>query len=199
MKPLILLCVCALPGFAEPRWLGSFNHQALIQWKGQMLTLGVGEQHQDLHVLEIFEQGVRLMLGDQILQLPKRQPVRSFSTSGTLVAGQINGVDVTWRIDTGASHTVISQDLARRLGLSVGQSTSFMEHAQGRVAVGSAWLEQLSLGPWAMESRRVWVAPGAYPSQPLWGLDGLKDLHLTLHQGQLILAPSTGGGMIPDP
>jgi aspartyl protease family protein len=54
------------------------------------------------------------------------------------VGGSINGLSVTFMVDTGASTVVVSADLARKIGLAQGMPTSF------GTAGGMVWGETVS-------------------------------------------------------
>jgi len=137
------------------------------------------------------------LLGLLLAGVVHAAPLAPYQTLGTLVAGQINQQDVIWRIDTGASEVVISQALADQLALVVRPKQGRVAHAQGQVWAGSAWVNDLVLGPWRIPALQVWVLPGDSPHQPLWGLAGLEDLVLTLDGQQMTLEPRVGSGIMP--
>ncbi|MGB0965102.1 MAG: retroviral-like aspartic protease family protein [Litorivicinus sp.] len=196
MKFLMPLLLC-LPAWAAPQWSGQFNGQALIDLRGQLLKLAPGESQSDVELIRVWPQGAQVRWRGQLLQLPQRPAITQITTDNTLVAGRIRQVDVNWRIDTGASDVVISQQLAMRLGLKLQPLERVFVHAQGH---SRAWQTQpipLDLGPWRLPPRSLVVLPGRFPDHPLFGLSGLLDFTLTLRQGQLTLAPIAGNGIMP--
>jgi aspartyl protease family protein len=95
-----------------------------------------------------------------------------------LAPGQINGMQVTFIVDTGATRVAVPLDVAERTGLVKGV------RAQSITASGVAdtWLTQvdrLRLGPFEMESVPAVIIPAMPGDQVLLGMSFLKYLELT--------------------
>lgn len=96
-----------------------------------------------------------------------------------LAPGEINGVAVTFLLDTGATRVALPQGLAEEAGLSRGV------RAQSMTANGLAesWLTQidhLRLGPFEMRDVQAAIIPGMPGRDVLLGMSFLK--HLKLEQ-----------------
>jgi aspartyl protease family protein len=100
--------------------------------------------------------------------------------------GKINGENVEFLIDTGATSTAISQSLARDLKLkSVGQVQS---NTAGGTVAGSVVRIDLQLRGGVVADRLSVVAlQGLNKSQPLLGMDVLGKLRWQQREGVLII------------
>ncbi len=177
--------------------MGGFNGGSLIQLGPSLLTLHPGQEQQGVTLLQAWDRGAQVRYQGRVIQLPTPAAQTKIQTHGTLVAGQIGALDVSWRIDTGASDVVISQQMAQRIGAPMQAIAARIEHAQG---FSPAWQMpgvNLVLGPWKLPPTRVVVVPGAHPKQPLFGLAGLKHFELHLQHSQLTLTPIPGSGIMP--
>lgn len=94
-----------------------------------------------------------------------------------LAPGEINGVAVTFLLDTGASRVAVPVALAERAGLQkVARSQSMT--ASG---VAETWLtriDRLRLGPFEMEAVPAVIIPGMPGNEVLLGMSFLKYLRL---------------------
>ncbi|WP_296509613.1 retropepsin-like aspartic protease [Rhodoferax sp.] len=103
--------------------------------------------------------------------------------------GRIQGQDVMFLVDTGASLVTVSEALARQAGLSGGTPTTFRTangDRPGRVVEGVA----VHLGP--VEFNRVRVGVGLSvgdDNQALLGQTFLSKFDITLSKDQMVLKP----------
>jgi aspartyl protease family protein len=102
--------------------------------------------------------------------------------------GFINGIAVTFLIDTGATYVAVSSSLADKAGLQRGMS------AQSRTASGvvRSWLtviDQLQLGPIEMRDVRATILPSMPDDEVLLGMSFLKHLTLKQQDGELVILP----------
>jgi aspartyl protease family protein len=93
--------------------------------------------------------------------------------------GKINGVDVVYLLDTGATLVAVSSKLAEKAGLQPGMPN------QSRTANGvvRSWLteiDQLQLGPITMRGVKASILPNMPAHEVLLGMSFLK--HLKLQQ-----------------
>lgn len=96
-----------------------------------------------------------------------------------LAPGDINGVAVTFLLDTGATYVAVPQSVADKAGLKRGPVTQSMT-ANG---VASSWLteiDEVRLGPIVLRGVRATILPGMPGDEVLLGMSFLK--HLKLEQ-----------------
>jgi aspartyl protease family protein len=96
-----------------------------------------------------------------------------------IAPGKINGIAVTYLLDTGATLVAVSSELAEQAGLRPGMPS------QSRTANGvvRSWLteiEELQLGPITMRNVKASILPGMPEHEVLLGMSFLK--HLKLQQ-----------------
>ncbi|MET0090263.1 MAG: retropepsin-like aspartic protease [Candidatus Thiodiazotropha sp.] len=104
-----------------------------------------------------------------------------------LAPGRINGVDVNFLVDTGATFVALSSDLADRAGLKRGVRSQ----AQTASGVVTSWLTvigDLQLGSLRMHDVRAAIIPEMPDRQVLLGMSFLKHLRLEQHQDELIIS-----------
>ncbi|MEJ2611049.1 MAG: TIGR02281 family clan AA aspartic protease [Candidatus Thiodiazotropha sp.] len=98
--------------------------------------------------------------------------------SGHYVApGMINGVEVNYLLDTGATFVAVSPELAQQAGLQRGiQSQSIT--ANGLVQGWLTEIDQLQLGPIRMRNVKAAILPNMPDQEVLLGMSFLKHLRL---------------------
>lgn len=104
---------------------------------------------------------------------------------------EVNGVPVSFLVDTGASQIVLSRDDARRIGLDPDRLayTGRAETANGTVATAPVVLESVRLGDHVWHDVRASVNAGEMPHS-LLGMSFLNRLgEVTLRGDRLILRP----------
>ena len=129
---------------------------------------------------------------------PNRQPVSQVSgghvevllegnAQGHFVAsGRINGEDVVFLLDTGATDVAIPAEVADRLGLTRGAPLQLLT-ANGQTTGYRTVLDSLSLGEIVLRDVRAIVAPGFGGEQIPLGMSALKQLEFTQRAGTLVL------------
>ena len=103
-----------------------------------------------------------------------------------VASGKINGVDVTFMLDTGATHVAIPSHLMHKLHLKPG-SPSIVSTANGRVEVRNTDIASLQLGPIHLKNIRAALNPGMRDNEILLGMSALKQLEFTQSGNQLTL------------
>ncbi len=115
------------------------------------------------------------------------QVVLQQNRAGHYVAtGAINGEPVVFLLDTGATTVSLSQQLARRLGLSMrpgGRSKT----ANGMVQTWISQLDSVDLGGLSAHNIRATVLPNFPGDQVLLGMDFLKRFDLIQRGGELTI------------
>ncbi|QJD60835.1 TIGR02281 family clan AA aspartic protease [Pseudomonas sp. gcc21] len=103
-----------------------------------------------------------------------------------LVGGQINGTDVTFLLDTGATFVAIPAQVAEELGLTRGRPV-MVNTANGLAESYSTHLESLALGDIRLRDVAAGIVPGMSGDEILLGMSALRQLDFSQQGGQLIL------------
>jgi len=129
---------------------------------------------------------------------PNQQPESSETVGGVqvrlqsnaqghyLADGQINGRDVTFRLDTGATFVAIPVDVADRLGLRRGQRIT-VSTANGDADSFTTRVDSLQLGAIRLENVNAGIVPGMSGDEILLGMSALRQLDFAQRRGELIL------------
>nr|CBA31402.1 hypothetical protein Csp_F37350 [Curvibacter putative symbiont of Hydra magnipapillata] len=103
--------------------------------------------------------------------------------------GRIQGVEVTFLVDTGASLVTVSEAFARKAGLTGGTPTTFRTangDRPGRVVEGAS----LSIGP--VDARNIKIGVGLHggeDDEALLGQSFLSKFDITLNKDHMVLKP----------
>jgi aspartyl protease family protein len=109
--------------------------------------------------------------------------------SGHYVAdGEINGRQVTFLLDTGATWVALPTGLARELGLKRGAAVT-LQTANGAAVGYQTRLDSVRLGPIEMHDVAALVADGMGADTVLLGMSFLKRVEFTQRDDRLILRP----------
>ncbi len=103
-----------------------------------------------------------------------------------VATGRINGREVVFLLDTGASDVVVPQQLARKLGLQPG-APSYALTANGTVKVYRTQLQTLDLGVIHLKDVRASINPGMSGDEVLLGMSALRHVEFTQRGTQLTL------------
>ncbi len=104
--------------------------------------------------------------------------------------GQINGQNVEFLLDTGATDVAVPAELARQLGLQAGAAVT-VRTANGQSIGHRTRLKYLKLGDIVLEDVAALIAPGMAGDEVLLGMSALKKLEFTQRDGTLLLRQST--------
>ena len=117
-----------------------------------------------------------------------RQVVLERNAKGHYVAGGfINGVPVTFLLDTGATHVAVSEALANRLRLER-LAGGISQTANGAVAVWRTSLDEVRLGSLSLGDVQASILPSMSAGDPvLLGMSFLKQVDFSQRDGQLVL------------
>ncbi|WP_376691681.1 retropepsin-like aspartic protease family protein [Wenzhouxiangella sp. EGI_FJ10409] len=107
-----------------------------------------------------------------------------------IATGAINGREVTFLVDTGASLVSVPQDLAGRLGLEK-RARIGLETAAGPVTGWMTRIDEVRLGDIVQRDVRAAISPGRSETI-LLGMSFLRDLDITQSNGQLRLVAAPG-------
>jgi aspartyl protease family protein len=129
---------------------------------------------------------------------PNRQPISS-SENGInqlilernyqhhyLTDGTINGINVTFLVDTGATTVSIPAHLATRLDLKPG-AVEVSSTANGTVETRATIINELKIGAITLYDVRANINPGMRDDEILLGMSALKNIEFTHKNGVLTL------------
>ena len=103
-----------------------------------------------------------------------------------LATGQINGQNVEFLLDTGASDVSVPQPLAMRLGLKRGQAAIYST-ANGNITSYLTRIDSLNLGGIELRDIRASINPSTNADTILLGMSFLKHLEFTQRGDTLII------------
>jgi aspartyl protease family protein len=98
--------------------------------------------------------------------------------------GKINGMDVIFFVDTGATSVTIPEPIAKKLGLQKG-FPQYVQTANGTVKAYSTSLQSLTMGNIQLFNVNAIINPGMGGNDILLGMSALKNLQLQQVNGEL--------------
>ncbi|MCW9024061.1 MAG: TIGR02281 family clan AA aspartic protease [Gammaproteobacteria bacterium] len=129
-------------------------------------------------------------LSSQQNQSGKSEVVLQRNKFGHYVAnGKINGEEVTFMLDTGATDISIPEPIALRLGLERGRSAVY-QTAKGPATVYTTQLDHVSLGNIQLQKVRATINPHMNGEEILLGMSFLKHLDFEQKGNTLTLKQS---------
>lgn len=103
-----------------------------------------------------------------------------------VASGSINGVEVTFMVDTGATTVSIPAHLSDKLGLRSG-APQMVNTANGVVETRATTIHELRLGTITLNNVRANINPGMHGDEILLGMSALKNIEFTHRDGTLTL------------
>ncbi|GAB1265040.1 TIGR02281 family clan AA aspartic protease [Aurantivibrio infirmus] len=104
-----------------------------------------------------------------------------------LASGTINGKQVTFLLDTGATEVVVPSELAEQLGLRAGPR-GYAQTANGTIEVRATVIDELAIGPIRFTDVRASINPGmSGDDEVLLGMSALRQVELLQKDNQLTL------------
>ncbi|WP_018983215.1 retropepsin-like aspartic protease family protein [Salinimonas chungwhensis] len=100
--------------------------------------------------------------------------------------GTINGQQVTFLIDTGATNVAVPASMQNELGLQAGRS-GLAQTANGVVRVAQTTIDSLTIGDIELNNVQAHLNPGLGEGQILLGMSVLRQLEFTQREDWLIL------------
>lgn len=100
--------------------------------------------------------------------------------------GFINGIEVTFLLDTGATQVSVPKHLAQKLGLKPG-AIQYSNTANGTVETRATTINSLTLGTIRWENVQASINPGMLGDEILLGMSALKNVEFTHRNGTLTL------------
>jgi len=103
-----------------------------------------------------------------------------------VTTGTINGQEVVFLLDTGATDVSVPLHIAEKLGLSKGRSIP-ISTANGTISVYQSWIGELTIGKLLIRDVDANINPGMQENFILLGMSALKDLEFTQRNNQLTI------------
>jgi len=123
----------------------------------------------------------------QVLGSGEKQVVLESSSYGHYIAtGKINKSEVTFLVDTGASHISVPESVANKIGLKQGAPTR-VSTANGTITVYATNLEHVSIGEISLNDVRANINPYMQGEEILLGMSFLRGLSVTHEDDQLTI------------
>ena len=192
----------SVPAAPDVRVVGLFNDQAVLQINGRQHVLKAGqtspegvkllEADSESAVLQIEGERIEARLDGRVSARKQGSTAREVqvwrNTSGMYTTvGSINGLPVSFLVDTGATQVAMNAAQARRLGIDyrVTGSPAEVTTASG---VERAWmvsLDSVKVGELEVRNVQAVVLDGAQPQTTLLGMSYLGRMKIT-NDGQLM-------------
>jgi aspartyl protease family protein len=194
-------CVCLLPvhiASAAPdvRVVGLFSDRAVVVIDGRRTVLRVGQTGpQDVKLIAADSEAALLEIGGESIEarLDGRVSARKQSAPVSEVqvwrnpqgmyttVGSINGLPVSFMVDTGATLVTLNSGQARRLGIDyrVTGSQSAVTTASGVEPAWSVMLNRVRVGDLELHNVAAVVLEGAQPRTALLGMSYLGRLEIS--------------------
>ena len=192
----------SVPAAPDVRVVGLFNDQAVLQINGRQHVLKAGqtspegvkllEANSESAVLQIEGERVEARLDGRVSARKQGSTAREVqvwrNTSGMYTTvGSINGLPVSFLVDTGATQVAMNAAQARRLGIDyrVTGSPAEVTTASG---VERAWmvsLDSVKVGELEVRNVQAVVLDGAQPQTTLLGMSYLGRMKI-INDGQLM-------------
>ena len=204
---ILLACVCLLPvhiASAAPdvRVVGLFSDRAVVVIDGRRTVLRVGQTGpQDVKLIAADSETALLEIGGKSIEarLDGRVSARKQSAPVSEVqvwrnpqgmyttVGSINGLPVSFMVDTGATLVTLNSGQARRLGIDyrVTGSQSVVTTASGVEPAWSVMLNRVRVGDLELHNVAAVVLEGAQPGTALLGMSYLGRLEIS-NSGRLM-------------
>jgi aspartyl protease family protein len=205
---LLVLLVCitiASNVYSAPNiyYQGMLSGKAVIKVNGRSVKLTPGQTSKD---------GVKLLFADLesiVVQVEgKSYRYDKFSNQGIFLAdaeaeeiilkrfpgssgywaeGRINGKDVTFLIDTGASVVVMNKDQARALKIKRGNNEIQVRTASKTETAYQVTLDTVSVGDIELKNIPAIIMTHKYPPYPLLGMSFLRHVEINQESEQMTL------------
>ncbi len=199
---VLLVCMTIAPNvYSAPKikYRGMLSGKALIKVDGRLIKLTSGQTSKN---------GVKLLSANLeaivVLVEGKRYRYKKYSNQGTILAeevtlirdpgssgywakGRINGKDVTFLIDTGASHVVMNKDQARAFKIKRGNKKIQVSTATKTETAYQVTLDTVSVGDFELQNIPAIITKHKYPPYPLLGMSFLRHVEINQKNEQMTL------------
>ena len=200
---MLMAFMCGAARATDIEVLALFRDQAVLKVDGARYRLGPGEAtpegvrlvstYDAGAVLEVEGQQRRIALGSKVrssYQQSAREEVQIFrdSTGMFSTVGSINGMPVSFLVDTGATTLAMNSAQARRLGIDfrVEGETGSVVTASGVEQAYAVMLDSVKVGAIQLRNVQAVVLDGPQPQQILLGMSFLGRVDMQ-NDGQRLL------------
>ena len=199
----MLAILASVPGSAaDVRVVGLFNDRAVVLVDGRQYLLNPGETSpegvtlvsasSDSAVLEVDGRRITAVLDGRVSARKRSATSREVrirrNTAGMYsTVGSINGLPVSFLVDTGATQIAMNSAQARRLGIDyrvIGDPAA-VTTASGQEHAWLVVLDTVKVGELALHNVSGVVIEGSQPAETLLGMSFLGRLEIT-NDGQLM-------------
>lgn len=199
---LFLPVAQALRAAPDVRVVGLFSGRAVVQIDGRQAVLRVGETgprgvrllaaDSEAALLEIDGQQVEARLDGRVTARRREAQVAEFQVwrnSGGMytTVGSINGLPVSFLVDTGATDVALNAAQARRLGIDfrVTGTAAAVTTASGVERAWRVTLDSVKVGELELRNVAAVILDGPQPETALLGMSYLGRLEIT-NSGRLL-------------
>jgi aspartyl protease family protein len=200
---LALVCLVAMPAAAtDVRVVGLFNDRAVVLVDGRQHLLSPGETSpegvklvsasSDGAILELDGRRITASLDGRVsarkdTATRREVQIRRNNTGMYTTVGSINGLPVSFLVDTGATQIAMNAAQARRLGIDyrVVGNPAAVTTASGTERAWMVMLETVKVGELTLRNVSGVVIEGSQPAETLLGMSFLGRLEIT-NNGQLM-------------
>ena len=192
----------SIPAAPDVRVVGLFNNQAVLQINGRQHVLKAGqtspegvkllEADSESAVLQIEGERVEARLDGRVSAPGRSAAAKEVqvwrNTSGMYTTvGSINGLPVSFLVDTGATQVAMNAGQARRLGIDyrVTGSPAEVTTASGIERAWMVSLDSVKVGELEVRNVQAVVLDGAQPQTTLLGMSYLGRMKIT-NDGRLM-------------
>ncbi|MHC4266882.1 MAG: retropepsin-like aspartic protease family protein [Planctomycetota bacterium] len=109
------------------------------------------------------------------------------SNGNYMADGKLNGKNVTFVVDTGASFISMNRNMARALNINPGNQTVQSQTASGMDTSYLVMLDSVSVGDIKMYNVQATISKHDYPIEPLLGMSFLQNVDMSQKDGQMVL------------
>ena len=201
---LLVLLVCmtiASNVYAAPKinYSGMLYGKASIKVNGRLVKLTPGQTSKngvkllsaDLESIVVLVEGKRYRYKKNNTQGTvldnKVTLIRGPGSSGYWAKGRINGKDVTFLIDTGASYVVMNKNQARELKIKRGNKKIQVSTATKIETAYQITLDTVSVGEIELQNIPAIITKHKYPPYPLLGMSFLRHVEINQENEQMTL------------
>ena len=201
---LLALLVCitiASNVYSAPKinYRGMVNDTVWIWVNGRLIKLTPGQTSKngvkllsaDLEAIVVLVEGKRYRYKKNNSQGTildnKVTLIRGPGSSGYWAKGRINGKDVTFLIDTGASYIVMNKDQARELKIKRGNKKIQVSTATKKETAYQVTLDTVSVGDIELQNIPAIITTHKYPPYPLLGMSFLRHVEINQENEQMTL------------
>lgn len=172
--------------------------KALININGSLVELMPGQSFRNIvKLLTANEEAVVLEISGKRYQYKKNSIRGTILTEEVrltpapngnyMVNGRMNGKNVTFIVDTGASYIAMNKNLARALKINLGNQKVYVHTASGTETSYLVMIDTVSIGDIKMFNIPAVISNHDYPREPLLGMSFLKHVDMSQENGQMVL------------